>query len=98
MAIPNKIEALLGFAQKSGKIIFGTDNILFYKTDKFLILCDQNLADNAQKKLRRYAEERKIPVKISQQPLSVLLHKEGVKAVAVTDPNLAAEILKITDI
>ncbi|MCL2796550.1 MAG: hypothetical protein FWD58_00630 [Firmicutes bacterium] len=89
-----KLTTFLGFAIKSGKIIFGTDNILFLRACKYLILYDASLADNAQKKLERYAQECSIPMLLSAKPLCELVHRGGVKAVAITDVNIASAIVK----
>ena len=95
MATTNKTESLLGFAIKSGKIIFGTDNILFYKRSIYLILCDAGLSENARRKLAAYAGKGNIPVASPEIPLSQLVHRSGVKAAAVTDVNIAKAIVQL---
>ncbi|MDR2635156.1 MAG: hypothetical protein LBC13_04130 [Clostridiales bacterium] len=88
-----KLKAYLGFAVKSGSVVWGTDNILARKRFYPLILIDVSLAGNAVQKLYGYAGE-KIPI-LKIDGLNSLLNKEACKAVAVTDKNLA-EIIKIT--
>ena len=94
MAVPDKTETLLGFALKAKKIILGTDDILSYHRAAYLILIDPSLSENAQKKLIRHGEARNIPVRTVAAPLEDMLHRPGVKAVALTDKNMAAEIIK----
>lgn len=90
----SKIKPILGFALRSGKIVFGTDNIPVYRKRKYLILFDADLSENAKKKLILHAEPLKIPYKTVSEPLGGLLSRPGVKAVALTDPNMSKEILK----
>ena len=95
MVKSNKIQSLIGFALKSGKIIFGTDNILSYRGREYLIIYDFSLSENARKKIDRHAEAHGTPVRLTDNLLTEIVRRDAVKAAALTDPNMAAEILKI---
>jgi ribosomal protein L7Ae-like RNA K-turn-binding protein len=88
-----KIETMLNFAVRARKIIFGQDNILVYKKRQYCILYDGSLAENSVKKLTQAANTKSIPIFCLTVPLADLVHRAGVKAVSVTDANLAKEII-----
>ena len=92
--IKTKTETFLGFAVKSRKIIFGTENIVAFKKRKYLILLDAALSENTTHKLTEYANAQSIPLLVVKIPLAETLHRNGVKAIALIDPNMAAAIIK----
>ncbi len=94
MPVKTKIEALLGFSVRARKILLGADYILECRKRLKLIFYDPDLSENTRKKLANFAQERKIPIFSSPSPLAELLYKPGVKAAALTDPNMATEIVK----
>ncbi|MCL2375711.1 MAG: hypothetical protein FWC82_04230, partial [Firmicutes bacterium] len=74
MTNPNdKLRTMLGFAQRAGKLIFGTDNILSYRKKIHLVLYDKSLSPNAVKKLQVIEEERNLNLYTAPQPLEELV-------------------------
>lgn len=90
-----RIKAYLGFAIKAGKAVFGADNILQSKKAK-VILTDASLKDNSLKKILSHAETLNC-VHISVDGLKNYTAKEGCKAVAVTDRELAKAIINCAE-
>ena len=80
--VNDKTAALIGFAIKAGKVVFGTDAVLRYRKKMPLIVLCHTLADNAAGKITRYAER------------STLTHRQGCKAIAITDKQMSEAILK----
>ena len=92
MATTDKVETLLGFAMRAGKVVFGTDSIERYHKRMYLILMCGTLAENSRSKiLNAYG---KVPKVISRTAkLSDITHRQGVKALAVTDRQMAEAII-----
>ena len=92
--ILSKMKTYIGFATKSNSIKFGTDNILKAKHSKIILVSDE-IADNGYQKITAFAD--KIGIKVAKLPKDIfagLINKEGVKAVSVTNENLADAINK----
>ena len=56
-----KISSYIGFAARSGKIIFGTDSILKKNRVKVIVMSHE-AAENTAKRIRAYAEKTKSPL------------------------------------
>ncbi|NLZ25776.1 MAG: hypothetical protein GX891_04875 [Clostridiales bacterium] len=89
---PTKLSSYLGFAQKANKIVFGIDNITRKKKPYCLFLVCESASERLIKDIKSYAQD-KIPFYLVDN-LSGLLNKNGVKAIAITDKNLAGAIIK----
>ena len=90
--VTDKVETLIGFAIRAGKVVFGTDNIENYRKRKHLILICGTLSENSKSKVVRLAGN--IPVVISRQRLlSEITHRDGCKALALTDKQMSQAIL-----
>lgn len=89
----DKTAALIGFAIRAGKVVFGTDAILRYRKKMPLIVIDKTLAANAADKITRYAERSVVAVSEMSEVAS-LTHREGCKAIAITDRQMSEAILK----
>lgn len=87
------IESYLGFAVKSGKIIYGIDNLKRSNKKKHLIILSRTAADNLSKKARLYSERYGVPL-AEVDSLETLLKKENCKLAALLDENMAKAILK----
>lgn len=83
----NKLQTYLGFAIKSGKIVYGVDNIL--KTSKIAVVLTCGLSEKSLKALRAHCSQKYIPLK--QVDGGIL--PGGAKAVGVIDANLAKAII-----
>lgn len=90
----SKIESYLGFCVRSRSIIYGTDNIENKKKGVHLLLVDDAISPNSLKIIIKAKEKFACPLCITETGvLGEKIHRLGVKAVAVTDKNLAAAIL-----
>ncbi len=88
----DKVVTLMGFAIRAGKVIFGTDAIERYHRRKQLILVDKSLSLNSREKLVR--DNKSVPIVLSTSvTLADLTHRDGVKAIALTDKQMAQAIL-----
>ena len=88
----DKIAAYVGFAIKSGAFVPGVDNIKASNGIK-LVIADATLSDNSFRRVSRYAEERGIPLALSDN-LAEICRKDAVKAAGIKNADLAAAILK----
>lgn len=91
--VNDKTAALIGFAIKAGKVVFGTDAVLRYRKKMPLIVLCYTLADNAVGKITRYAERSTVVVS-EQNDVASLTHRQGCKAIAITDKQMSEAILK----
>lgn len=93
--IRSKISSYLGFCIRSGSLIFGTDNIENKKKGVHLILVDEELGHNSLKVIIKSKERFACPLLIAEKEvLGEYIHRFGVKAIAVTDKNLASAIIE----
>ncbi len=93
-----KIETYIGFCIRARKLLFGVDNIEKQRKGVYLILADEALGDNSYKVLKKSKEKFDCPLlTASKGVLAAHTYREKVKAVAVTDKNLAAAILSALD-
>ena len=90
----NKLLTYVGFAVKSGNIIFGVDQIKDSKKNIKLILACNTLSDNTMSKLSSYSTQKHIELHIIEKPctLSDIVGRENCKAVAIIDEHLADAI------
>lgn len=93
--IKSKIETYLGFCVRSRKIVFGTTEIERKKKGVHLLLADDGIGKNSLKIMVNAQERLGCPLYLTKTPdaLGEYLHRPAVKAVALTDKNLAAAIL-----
>ena len=89
-----KISTYLGFCIRAGKITFGVDRIETQKR-AYLLIADGLLSENSKKLLVKAKERMNCPLLIAENGLlGELTHRPNVKAVAVTEEQLAKAILK----
>lgn len=91
----NKIDCYIHFAVKSGKVIWGIDNLVRNnkKTVK-IVLFDESLGQNSKKDLDRYLEQKNISaLALPENYLNDLLRRENVRVLAITDNSLGDAIL-----
>ena len=90
----NKIETYLGFCIRAGKIIFGVEMIERQKKGVKLLMADSAIGKNSFKPTVQAYEKFGCPLLITaENELGALLHRPAVKAIAITDENLAAAIV-----
>lgn len=84
-----KLKAYLGFSVRSGKILFGADDISAARRGIYLILADEDLGKTAMKRLKAAADALGAPTYLYRGKLGGLICKPAVKAAALKDKNLA---------
>ncbi len=93
-----KIGAYLGFCVRSGKIVYGVDDVEKQKKGVCLLIVDGALSENSFKVVSKAREKFACPLVTTENGLlGELLHKPAVKAVGVKDKNLASAILSAAE-
>ncbi|NLI94314.1 MAG: hypothetical protein GX350_00675 [Erysipelotrichaceae bacterium] len=93
-----RVEGLLGLAFRARKIILGQGGIMAAKVEQVkLIIIANDLNENSQQKLIRYAKENEIPYVIegSKSAIGDALGKNEIGALALKDHSFAKEIRQI---
>ncbi|HCJ01738.1 MAG TPA: hypothetical protein DIC18_00845 [Clostridiales bacterium] len=93
MSRNEKIAAYLGFSVKSRKIVYGYESVIATGKRLYLVLCDNELAENSFKKVMRYAEIKQIPVR-KMASLSDYFGGKAIKCVGLAEENLASAVVK----
>lgn len=88
------LASYVGFAVKSGKIIYGIDNLLAARKRVHLVVICPTASDNLRKSAERFAETRRVPLIASPQPLEELVFKTNCKLVALLDVNMAKAVME----
>lgn len=90
----NKIKTYIGFAIKSRSIILGVDDIAKSKKTH-IILYSVTLGDSSKDKLIKFANNNKVEhYEFETQVFDELFENKNIKAIAITDKNLALAIKK----
>jgi len=91
MSRNEKINSYIGFSIKSGKIVYGYENVILSKKKTFLVLCDEALSENSLKKVERFSQEKNIKLyKING--LSEYFGGRQIKCVGIGEEHLASAI------
>lgn len=97
----SKLESYLGFARKSGKLIFGTVNCenTMEKGRVKLLIVAEDTAENSKNKMAAKAKELNVPYRIygNSEFLSHIAGTAGRCIFAVTDENFAKIISEHID-
>ena len=88
----DKVVSLLGFAIKAGKTVFGTDSIERYRKKKHLIFICNTMSEGSKEKLIRANKGTPIVV-CRDSSLEEITHRQGLKALALTDRQMAEALL-----
>lgn len=98
MKIKSNIKSYIGFALKSGQIIFGIDNLKKSKLNSYIIIYSGDLSENGKKDLSKYLEKKNIKaISFEDIDLSQLVNRNNCKIVGILDQNLANAIIKNLD-
>ena len=93
-----KISALLGFAMKSRKLVYGEQNTLnAIKSNKAkIVFIASDISDNTRKRLVDKSNYRNIPINstFDRYELGRIIGKEFAGCLAVTDKNFFEGIMK----
>ena len=91
----DKIESLIGFAVKAGKIIYGIDNIETMHKKRFLIVACNSLSERSLNHLKDYAQNKRLPmIRFKNKLLEEAIHKENCKVIAITDKQMSQAIMQ----
>ncbi len=91
----DKIKTYLGFAVKSREFILGVDDIIKSKSVKVILVTDE-LSENTLKKLNDFANNKEIKIiVISSAIINELFGEKNIKALGVTNKNLADAIINL---
>ena len=95
----SKLETYLGFCIRARKIVFGVEMIERTKKGIRLLIVDGGAGKNSLKPALQAKERFACPLAMTaENALGELLHRPAVKAVAVTDENLASAILSLVGV
>lgn len=87
-----KVKSYLGFAIKSGKAVFGVDQIISLRRKPIIVLYDDSLSENSLSKLRNYMSKQNVnSYKIA---IEEVYHNKNCKAIGILDESLASAIEK----
>lgn len=95
----SKLATYIGFAIKSGKVIFGYDNLFKSKKNPFVVIFCKTLSEKMKNKLDLFANSRKIKLfTLENFILSDIIKRDNCKVLAICDENLANAISAEIDI
>ncbi len=86
------IGSYLGFAVRSGKIIYGIDNIKKSRKRKYALVLCPTASDNLSEYAAEYSEKYGVPLVKSDRPLEDVIYKRNCKLVALLDANMAKAV------
>lgn len=90
----SKIDCYVHFAVRSGKVLWGVDNLVKSRKPAKIVLYDCTLGQNSKKVLDKLVAERNLCVlEVPENYLNALLKRENVRVLAITDYSLANAIL-----
>ncbi len=92
----NKIDSIIGFAVKAGKVIYGSDSLSVNRRYYLICMCDTT-ADNTRKKVIDIAQKRNVPLIISKSELCNAVGRNNCKVIALTDKQMSESILSRLD-
>ena len=89
MSRNEKVASYIGFSLKAGKLLYGYESVLASRKKVYLILCDKTLSENSLKKVMRFAAEKTVPLRLTEN-LSDYFGGKAVKCIGFTEENLAS--------
>ena len=89
----SKLASYIGFAIKSGKVIFGYDNLFKSKKLPRSIICCSTLSEKMKNKLISYSNDKKIKLlTLENLILSDIIKRDNCKVLGICDENLSFAI------
>lgn len=85
----DKFVTMIGFARRSGKIVYGLDSLKRSKNIKLLAVSD-TASDNLKRNMERLADNSEIPIVLVERLESTV--GNNVKALGLTDTNMAKAV------
>lgn len=89
----SKIDSLLGFAVKAGKLIYGIDSVEVFGQKLYVIFICDSASERTKEKVLRIASAKNIPVILSEKELQYAVGRKNCKIVAVKDKQMAQAML-----
>lgn len=91
-----RIDSYIGFAVRSGKVVFGLDNLLKSKNVPVVVLYDEQLGQSSAFKLKSYCERNNVAFfSVPENYLRDLLKRKNVGVIAISDDSLGGQIIQI---
>lgn len=91
----SKLGTYIGFAIRSGKVIFGYDNLFKSKKKAILVLYSLDLAEKMQIKLKTFCNEQKIDIlPLENSNLSDIIKRNNCKVLGICNQELSKVIEK----
>ncbi len=91
----DKVESILGFAVRAGKVIYGIENVEHLRKKRYLMLICNSLSERSVRKCIAVADAGKVPLlQVKNKPLEELVHKTNCKVIAIGDKQMSQAILK----
>ena len=84
----DKATAIMGFAVKGRKLIYGIDNIEKYSGKIYSVYYDESLSEKSQKNIAFFAEKKKAVLIKCETPVESMTSKKKCKAAALIDKNM----------
>ena len=94
----NKLESLLGFAVKSGKIVFGFDNLCETRKNVKMVIYSPSTNEKIKQKLVLLCSHKNWELVETIDLLEDLIHRDNCKVVGIIDANMASAIKKLENI
>lgn len=88
----SEIAPYVGFAQRSGAVIYGADRIAEKPRKALVVLIDAAAGEKFKRELRSKCKDTPC---LEVEELFLATHRDNVKAIAVTDKSLAGAILNL---
>ena len=85
----DKFVTMIGFARRSGKIVYGLDNLKHSRNIKLLAV-SSTASDNLVRNMERLADKNAIPIVFVSEMEAIL--GNNVKALGLTDGNMAKAV------
>ena len=98
IVLNNKLEALLGFAVKSGKIVFGFDNLCETRKNVKMVIYSPTTNEKVKQKLLLLCEHKHWKLVESIDNMENIIHRDNCKVVGILDTSMASAILKLDNI
>ena len=91
MQTKSKLGTYIGFSIRSGKILYGYENVIAARKSVRLILLDEETGESSKKKITAFAEKKAIKIfLLPSGELSAYCGGKNVKCLGLTDKNLAS--------
>ena len=90
----NKVKSYLGFAIRSGSVVFGSDNLFVSRKSISLVLICSTQNEKVTNKVINYCHDKNIKhIKLQNLVLGDLCARDNCKVLGVTDISLANAIM-----